>query len=258
MPIHLTVDVATGIAVLGLELGRGNAIDHAFVAALNTALDDVEQTDARAVVLTGKGRVFCGGLDLVALHALERPAAESFFDSFDALFRRVFAFERPVVAAINGHALAGGCILAMACDLRVMAEGPFFIGVNEVQLGIPFPGATFEIARQATPAAVRRAVLLQGRRFSPAEAHAAGLVHRLAGERGAVAEAVDEAQLFASAGPAAVRAVKADLVAPVLARIDATVAARKARFAEAWFGAEAQGRLAALRAELAAKQKPAS
>ncbi len=211
-----------------LELGRGNAINPAFVAALHGALDDVEQTDARAVVLTGTGRVFCGGLDLPALHALDRPAAEAFFDSFDGLFRRVFAFERPVVAAVNGHALAGGCILAMACDLRVMVDGPFFIGLNEVQLGIPFPGATFEIAsaRHAPP---RRAtaVLLPGRRFSPAEAHAIGLVHRLAGERGAVAEAIDEAQLFASAGPAAVRAVKADLVAPVLARIEATHAARR-------------------------------
>ncbi len=257
MPIHTTVDVATGVALLSLELGRGNAINPAFIDALHAALDDVEQTDARAVVLTGTGRVFCGGLDLPALHALDRPSAEAFFDSFDGLFRRVFAFARPVVAAVNGHALAGGCILAMACDLRVMADGPFFIGLNEVQLGIPFPGATFEIARRATPPAARTAVLLQGRRFSSAAAHAIGLVHRLAGERGAVAEAMDEALLFASAGPAAVRAVKADLVAPVLARIEATHAARKARFVEAWFGADAQGRLAALRDALAAKQKPA-
>jgi enoyl-CoA hydratase len=270
MPISLSYDVGpthelagsgpqpSGVAVLSLELGRGNAIDPAFITALHAALDEAERSEARALVITGKGRVFCGGLDLPAIHAFDRAAVEHFVDAFDGLFRRVLAFERPVVAAINGHAIAGGCVLAMACDLRVMADGPFQIGLNEVQLGIPFPPATFEIARRATPAAAQSQVILQGRRFSPAEALALGLVHRLTGERGVLADAVDEARVFAAAGPAAVRAVKADLVAPVLARIDAVTAERRAHFLDLWFGADAQGRIAALCAELLAKHKPAS
>jgi enoyl-CoA hydratase len=254
MPIPLTLD--EGVAVLRLELGRGNAIDPAFLSAVHAALDEVERTEARAVVLTGTGRVFCGGLDLVTLSAFDRREMDRFVDGFEAMFRRVFAFERPTVAAVGGHALAGGAILAMACDLRVIAEGPFHFGVNEVQLGIPFPSAAFEIARQATPPAARAATLLQGRRFSPAEAHHLGLVQRLSTGERVVACAVEEARVLAGAGTAAVRAVKADLVAPVLARIDAGNAARKVRFLEAWFGAEAQGRIGALREALVAKQKP--
>jgi enoyl-CoA hydratase len=254
MPIPITFDA--GVAVLALELGRGNAIDHAFIEAIHAALDAVLQSDARAAVITGKGRVFCGGLDLVAIHGYDRLALGRFVDAFEGMFRRLYAFERPLVAAINGHALAGGAILAMACDLRVMADGPSWIGVNEVQLGIPFPAAAFEIVRQATPGAARRAVMLQGKRLSQVEARAAGIVQRLAGERGVVADAIEEARLFAAGGAEAVRAVKADLTAPVLAKIDATSAARRERFLDAWFGAEAQARVTALRDGLAAKQKP--
>ena len=254
MPIPLVLDA--GVAVLSLELGRGNAIDPAFIDALHAALDEVERSDARALVLTGKGRVFCGGLDLVTLHGFDRPALERFVLAFDGLFRRVFALPLPVVAAVNGHALAGGCILAMACDLRVMADGPYQIGVNEVQLGIPFPPAVFEIARRATPAAARAAVLLQGKRFSPSEAHRIGLIQRLAPDSEALAAAREEAALFASAGPDAVRAVKADLIATAEARIDAAFAARTARFVEAWFSQEGQARLGALREALVAKQRP--
>ena len=173
MPIPVTLDA--GVALLRLELGRGNAIDPAFVPALHSALDEASAAGARAVVLTGKGRVFCGGLDLVALHALDRPAMDRFITDFDGVFRRLFAFERPTVAAVNGHALAGGCILAMACDRRVMAAGPFQIGVNEVQIGLPFPAAAHEIVRRATPPEARSLVMLQGARLSPEQAHAMGI-----------------------------------------------------------------------------------
>ena len=255
MPIPVTLD--QGVALVRLENGRGNAIDFAIVDALHAAIDEVERTDARSVVVTAQGRVFCGGLDLLTAHAFDRPTLERFVLAFDGLFRRVFTSARPVVAAVNGHALAGGCILAMACDLRVISDGPYQIGVNEVQLGIPFPPATFEIARRATPAPARTAVLLQGKRLSPAEAHRAGLVHRLAPDGEAVAAAREEAALLASAGPDAVRAVKADLIAPALARIDASFAGPGRRASSMlWFSPEAQARIGALRDALAAKQKP--
>jgi enoyl-CoA hydratase len=253
MPIPLSIE--DGVAVLRLELGRGNAIDDALIAALHGALDEVQRSDARAAVLTGKGRVFSGGLDLATLAGFDRPAMERFLDAFEAMFQRVLAFDRPIVAAINGHALAGGCILAMACDLRVMADGPYQIGANEVQLGLPFPPVVFAIARHATPAAARSLALVQGKRFSPAEAHRFGLVHRLAPDGGAVPVALEEARLYAAGGPDAVRAVKADLTSRVLAKIPADGAAWRRRFVDAWFGAEAQARIAAVREQIASKPR---
>jgi enoyl-CoA hydratase len=253
MPIPLTID--DGIAVVRLELGRGNAIDPSFITAFHAALDDVARSDARAAVITGKGRVFSSGLDLVTLTGFDRPQMAAFVDAFEGMYRRLLAFPLPVVAAVNGHALAGGCILAMSCDVRVMANGAFQIGVNEVELGIPFPPVVFEIVRHATPGPWRSAVLAQGKRFSPEEAHGAGLVHRLAPEGEALVAALEEARLYAAAGPEAVRAVKADLVSRVLAKAAPTESERKLRFLDAWFGADAQARIAAVRAALSAKAK---
>ncbi|MFC4943047.1 enoyl-CoA hydratase/isomerase family protein [Pseudonocardia sp. GCM10023141] len=241
MPVSCTVQ--GGIAVLGLEPGRGGAIGPAFLDALHTALDEVERADARAVVLTGRGRVFCGALDLAAVQDMDRAALDSVVDAVDTAFRRVFAFDRPTVAAINGHAIAGGCVLAMACDVRVMAEGQFRIGVNEVQFGLPLPATGFEILRHAVPSPLLSWLLLQGRQFAPAEAQRLGLVHQVAGERGPMADAMDEARAFATAGRSAVRALKRDLTAPVLDRIAATREARRARFLDHWFAAETQARL---------------
>jgi enoyl-CoA hydratase len=248
MPITRTLE--GDVAILRMELGRGNAIDHPFIGAMLAALDDAERSGARAVVITGQGKVFCGGLDLVTLWDYDHAAAGAFVDAFERMFTRVLAFPRPVVAAVNGHALAGGCVLAMAADYRIAAPGAYQIGLNEVAIGIPFPAAAYEIAMRATPRAARAAVLLQGRRFSPEEAVAAGFVHRLAGERGVLADAIEEAQRFAEAGPEAVADTKGDMVARALARIEATGPAKRERFLDRWFSPEARARIGAIRAQL--------
>jgi enoyl-CoA hydratase len=251
MPITRTME--GDVAVLRLELGRGNAIGYPFIDAILPALDDALAAGARAVVITGQGKVFCGGLDLLTIWDYDRAEAERFVKAFDHMFERVLAFPRPVVAAINGHALAGGCILAMAADHRIAAPGNYQIGLNEVALGISFPASAFEIARRATPKTAVDRVLLQGRRFSPEEAVAARIVHRLAGDRGVVADAIEEAQRFAEGGLDAVADTKADLLAPVLARIEATRAAKQARFLERFLSPDTRARIGAVRAQIGAK-----
>jgi enoyl-CoA hydratase len=250
----ITHTLADDVALLTMDFGRGNAINHGFIEAFNAGLDEVAKSGARAMVLTGSGRVFCGGLDLVTIYEYDRPTMWHFVDAFDDLFRRLFSTPIPVIAAINGHAVAGGCILAMAADQRIVAPGPFQIGLNEVLLGIPFPAAAFEVAVHATPPASRTAVLLQGRRFSPEEAVRSGIVHRVAGERGALAEALDEARLFAAAGPAGARDTKADLKAPAIARIEANAYASRDRFLDRWFSADARARIGKVRDELVSKR----
>jgi enoyl-CoA hydratase len=253
MPVHVIAHEE--VAVLTLELGRGNAIDDAFIDHLHAALGAVLAGPARALVLTGSGRTFSGGLDLLAAWELDRPRLELFVDRFEALFERVLILPLPVVAAVNGHAIAGGAILAMACDVRVLTPGPFGFAVNEVLLGIPFPSVAFEIARRAVPASARAEAFLEGRRFSPEEAVARGLAQALASERGALADAVDKARALCRAPREILAAVKAELLAPTLARIEASRAARRARFVEAWLAPEARARMGALRAELLAKRK---
>lgn len=248
MAIEIGIDA--GIATLTLDMGRGNAIDYPFMESLGASLDLARSEGARAVVLTGRGKVFCGGLDLVTIFDYDRAEIGRFHDAFGDTFTKVLTFPRPVVAALNGHALAGGCILAMACDVRVAAPGGFFIGLNEVAIGLSFPASAYEIARRATPDAAAPLVFLEGKRFTPEEALQAGLIQKIAGERGVVAEAQEIAARLSAGGIEAIADAKADLVAPVLERIAGTAAAKRERFLDRWFAPEARERIGALRAQL--------
>lgn len=255
MPVSLTKEGA--VLVVALELPRGNAINWEFIRLLGEALDGaVASGEVRVLVITGQGRVFSTGLDLVDVYGFDRAEMARFVDAFDDLFVRIFAFPKPVLAAINGHAIAGGAILAMAADFRVMAPGPFQIGITEVKLGIPFPAGAFEVARHAVPLAALAEWFLEGRRFSPEEAQKDGVVHRLAGEGGALQDVIEKAKLLAAPPPEAVRAVKEALRAPVLRRIEETKIESRARFLDQWFSPAARSSVAAVRDELLRRKPP--
>jgi enoyl-CoA hydratase len=274
--VPITRTTADGVALLTLDLGRGNAIDHPFIDALNAALDDVQRDDlVRALVLTGHGRAFCGGLDLLQSADFDRPALERYVDAFDGLFVRVAAFPIPVVAAVNGHAIAGGCILALAADYRIMDPGPYLIGINEVALGIPFPSGAFEISRARIPPQAWTEAFLEGRLYKPEDALRAGLVYALAHAASPIAaapatageppspgalltEALAAARRLAAGGAAAVRATKADLIAPLLAAVEANRPSRRARFLDAWLGDDARARIGRVRDQLLRRKAPAA
>lgn len=161
-----------GIAVLALGNGPVNALDLDLVQALPDALAAVG--DAAAVVLTGAGPCFSAGVDLKRVVAGGRPYVEEFFPALSAAMLSLFEHPRPVVAAINGHALAGGCVLAAACDIRVMSAGT--IGLSELPAGVPFPTVALEIMRHAVGPSLDR-ILFTGCRLEVAEAAAIGLIH---------------------------------------------------------------------------------
>src|SRR5262245_56968480 len=110
-----------GVRTLRINHGKAGALDLELCEALHAAFREADS--ARALVLTGTGRIFSAGVDLPRLLADGEPYTRRFLTALDACFRTLFELERPVVAAINGHAIAGGCILACACDARWMAEG---------------------------------------------------------------------------------------------------------------------------------------
>ncbi|HVY48353.1 MAG TPA: enoyl-CoA hydratase/isomerase family protein [Minicystis sp.] len=231
------------VEVLTLEHGRATAIDAAFSDALVGALDAAAAGPSRALVLAAAGKAFSGGLDLAFTARLDRAAMGAFVDAFEAMFERLAACPKPIVAAVHGAAFAGGAILALACDARVVAPGVAF-AVNEVRLGIPFPAAAFEIARAALPSAALREALVAGATFDAARLAALG-VGRVAGPAGALADAVELARVFAAAEPAAAALVKLDLLAELRGRIAGDRASRRERFLDAWFASEARARVAA-------------
>jgi enoyl-CoA hydratase len=132
-----------------------------------------ELHDADAVVLTGTGRAFSAGVDLKRLLGSSPGEVEEFLHALDAGLLALYDFPRPAVAAVNGHAIAGGCILVQACDYRVMSGGT--IGVAELRVGVPFPTAPLEIFRTAVGARAAELVLT-GRTVRPDVALAVGMV----------------------------------------------------------------------------------
>jgi enoyl-CoA hydratase len=251
MPI--TVSHETGVTVLRMACRRGNAIGRDFVTEFDGVLSDLERRPLEPLVLTGSGRIFCVGLDLVEAYENEGSQMAQFVDDFDDLFLELFRWPAPTVAAVNGHAMAGGGILALACDRRVMAKGDASFALNEVRLGIPFPPAAREVARYATPTAHHTAVLLEGRRFSPDEALGSGLVHELATEADLLPRALAWARSAAEIPPGAWAPLKADLRADVVRRVTEERQAGRQRFLDAWFASAARERVGALRAKLQSK-----
>lgn len=178
-----TIERRRRVAVVTMTTNPVNAQNRAFFADLHEAFDRLERDHVDSpVVLTGTGARFSAGLDLgehFPLFAGDRAAVASWFRDYRTTNMRLFTYPRPTVAAVNGHAVAGGLITAAVCDYRIaVAEGARF-GLNEVPIGIPMPAAYVRMLAYAwgDPATARTCLL--GEIFSPTQAHALGMVHEL-------------------------------------------------------------------------------
>ncbi|MFN8547043.1 MAG: enoyl-CoA hydratase-related protein [Candidatus Eisenbacteria bacterium] len=147
----LTIDRENGIALLRLQHGKANLMDLELCQALESALQELADDDSRAVVLTATGSIFSAGVDLKRLVEGGAKYSDRFVRALSEVLEALFAFEKPLVAAINGHAIAGGMVMAAAADWRAMAQGPFRLGVPELAVGVPFPPAAIELIRFALP-----------------------------------------------------------------------------------------------------------
>jgi enoyl-CoA hydratase/carnithine racemase len=190
--------------------------------------------------------MFSAGLDVPRLLALGRPEMETFLGDFLELLRTIALSELPVVAAITGHAPAGGAVLAIHCDSRVMAEGDFRIGLNEVQVGLPLPRIIHSTLVRVVGVRQAERLAVGGLMVPAGEALAIGLVDELVAPEGVVERALELARDTTALPRRAMTATRA------LARRDlAESFAREQRatwesFVEDWFAAETQGVLAAL------------
>lgn len=168
------------VIVLRLEHGKVNALDTDLLRTLRKVLDDVQASEPHcAIVLTATGSVFSAGVDLVKVLKGRREYLDEFLPTLSQSLGALFAYPRPVVAAINGHAIAGGCVLACACDYRVMADGDAKVGVPELRVGVPFPAVALEVMRFAVPPQYLQEVLYLGRTYRPEEAELRGLIDEI-------------------------------------------------------------------------------
>lgn len=244
----ITTEIRGGVALLSMNDGKANAIQERFLDDFDRALDAAAGADA--LVVTGAGKIFSGGLDLPALIDLPRPAIESLMEHFHRTMLRTFLWPAPVVAAVNGHAIAGGCVLAMQADRRVMAEGNSKIGINEVQIGLPLPVIVVETFRaQLGPGSLAEAAQ-EGKLFSPVEALEAGIVHAVAPPDSVEERAVELARRLASGGRFAFAAVKGLLRRPAADALKHHRLEDGKAWVDVWFSEPARRRIEEIVARL--------
>lgn len=242
-----------GIRILTLARGGANALDAAFLRAIAAAFAAADRDGVRGVVLTAEGKIFCAGLDLLALVELDRAGIVDLVDALGEALRTVFTCGRPTVAAINGHAVAGGALLALACDVRFMAEGPASIGLTEAQLELSLPGSSLEMLRYPLARPALETLVYGGRLHAGTEAETMGVVDALVALDELLPRALQRIEAW-TPSPTAFTDIKSRLHAPVLAAMDAARATESA-FVDVWFAEPAQSRIAAAVAQLRSRSR---
>jgi len=252
------LEVHDHAAVRELRLARppANALDPALVAALRAAVEDAPGEGARALVLSGSPGRFSGGLDVPVLLGLSRPAMESFLHDFFGLMRALAVSDIPTVAAITGHAPAGGAVLAIFCDDRVMAAGDFRIGLNEVRVGLSLPQVIHSALELVVGSRQALRLGVRGLLVPPEGALAVGLVDELASPGEVIARALERAAEYLALPPAAMARTRALCRSRLRELFDEQQEATFARFVDDWFSVETQGAMHALVERLRAKSAP--
>jgi enoyl-CoA hydratase/carnithine racemase len=206
------------IAILRMAHGKANTLDLEFCQALTRELEGFRQSSSRALLIVGSGRFFSAGIDLVRLVGEGAPYVRAFLPAMNGMFETMFSLLKPVVAAVNGHAIAGGCILACAADHRIMSGEMGRIGIPELLVGVPFPVVPLEIMRFAAGRHVS-SLAYSGTTFAADEAMRHGLVDAVCDASGLEAQAMSAARSMAAIPAAAFALTKRQLRETVLERI---------------------------------------
>jgi Delta3-Delta2-enoyl-CoA isomerase len=168
--------VRDNLAEITLDDGKVNAMSMVFFDGLNAALDRAEQEKPGAVVIAGRAGMFSAGLNLKLLPTLPPEELHRTMLAFGRTMLRVFMFPIPTVAAVTGHAIAGGAMLSFACDKRFVADGPFRLHLNETQIGLVLPTWAITLAQSAVPSRWHTEAILHARPYAPAEALERGII----------------------------------------------------------------------------------
>jgi len=233
---HVTIDYSEGVALVSLRRGKVNAINSAVVAQLGAALDHLlPNKEIGALVLTGSGKFFSFGLDVPELFPLDQEAFTAFLTEFTGLYMKIYVYPKPVLAAINGHAIAGGCMLATACDARWIAAGQAKIGLNEITFGSSVFAGSVEILTALIGHRNAEVMLRSGTMYDGEAALALGLVDRVVPAENLLPEALQEARRLARLDPPAYAALKGLVRTPVKEAMARREAQSIREFVEIWY-----------------------
>ncbi|MBN1774647.1 MAG: enoyl-CoA hydratase/isomerase family protein [Deltaproteobacteria bacterium] len=235
---------------LRLDRPPANALSLELLLALREAVEAAPREGAGALVLSGRPGMFCAGHDVPALLPCERPVVHAFWTAFLEVIGALVHSPIPIHAAITGHSPAGGTVLALFCDGRIMAEGPFQIGLNEVQVGITVPPVIFGAFRRLVGPGPAARLALAGTMLTAAQALEAGLVDELVPPERVVDATVERSRVLLALPRQAMLRTREAARADLVEQFPGSVAGMVDRVVDQWFSAETQAALGALVARL--------
>jgi len=242
---HIEVSVQDGIALLTLNRGVTNAVNLEMALELGETLGvlkDDRQVSA-IVVRSANDKFFMIGWDIPELLALSRDEFVHFYRTFCQVSVDLYTMPKPTVAAITGHATAGGCILAFCCDFRYIAEGRTLMGLNEVKLGVPLPYPADCIVRSLTSDRAAREIVEMGEFHGPEQMQRFGLVDDVVAPDEVLPRAIERAAALGAQPAQGLARIKEDRVERVIAQIDANRDEKEKSFLDCWLSDEAQARI---------------
>jgi Delta3-Delta2-enoyl-CoA isomerase len=241
--VHVSRDQS--LAEVRLERGKVNALDEEVVDELSGCLRRLaSDPGVRSIVLTGTGKFFSFGFDIPGFLDHSKEAFSAYLRKFAALYRELFDHPKPVIAALNGHAVAGGCMLALACDGRLMSAGKGKIALNEIAFGSSLFAGSVELLRHCVGSRRAEQIAFSGTLYTPEQALALGLVDRVVPEAELLSAAREVARVHGAKDPAAFRSVKALLRGPTLDEMARREEASLREFVEIWYSPPTRANLA--------------
>jgi enoyl-CoA hydratase len=245
-PDPISLERHGAITVVRLARPPANAITLELGQEFETAFDAAMQDEPEAIVLTGTGEFFSGGLDLKVVPTYSRETQQDFVRVLNRMMGRLYACPMPVVGAVNGHAIAGGFILALTADYRVGPTAGSFFGLTEARVGVPFPAATMLVLQaELAPADVRYTIFYAGI-FGPQEARQRGLLDELQPPAAVLERALEMAGDLANTPADGYRRIKQQVRGATISQIEQLNATDSDPALERWITPEVRGAAAAI------------
>lgn len=233
------------VAILKLNRSITNPINLELITDLAEHVKTfiVDKGIAGIVLTSANDKFFSIGFDIPELIELNVKEFKEFYTAFDRLCIDLYTFPKPLVAAITGHAVAGGCILTLCCDYRFIADGKKLMGLNEIKLGVPLPYPADRMLRQIVDDRAARMILDTGDFFPPEETLAMGLVDEVMTLEDVVNRAAEKVESILTRSLDAFVVIKRNRTERVVAEIKASLAAKEKMFIEMWYSAETRKKL---------------
>jgi enoyl-CoA hydratase/carnithine racemase len=239
---------------LRLDRPPANALSPELMVALRQAVETAPREGARALVLSGAPRRFSAGLDVPLLLTLDRRAMDGVWRDFYGLLNALAACDIPIAAAITGHAPAGGTVLALFCDWRIMAAGDWAIGLNEVPVGLPLPPVIYRALQRLVGPRHAARLAMEGTLISPAEALSVGLVDQIVQPEVVVESAIAWCRKLLALPPGAMSITRREARRELVEFFNSDLAGELAEVSAGWWADETQRVLHSLAERLATKK----